>query len=136
MTDEDLSRLRAQLSPETQKRLETQSSAKQWELVAAWIHQVQGTRHSGGGMRGRLPRANDERLAEFFEQLSKDQRDQLLGLPGEEMQRRLQQMYLMRTRPLEGPERRPGSPNRGRWPDGTRPTPKKPDSSSPSVQSK
>ena len=122
MTDDDLSRLRALLSPETRKRLETLPPAKQWELLANWIRQGQGMRHPGRGIHGPLPKANDERLAEFFEKdLTDDERDQLLGLPSEEMQRRLQQMYLMHTRPLEGPERRPGGPNHGRRPGGGRP---------------
>jgi hypothetical protein len=126
MTDEDLASLRRQLSLQTQKRLEAQPPAKQWELIANWIRQ--GMRRSGRGMRGPPPMADDERLAEFFEKdLTDDERDQLLGLPSEEMQRRLQQMYLMHTRPLEGPQRRPGGPNHGRRPGGGRPAPSGPD---------
>ena len=49
MTAEDLSRLRARLSPETQKRLEALPPAKQWQLVAIWIHQGQAMRHSVAG---------------------------------------------------------------------------------------
>ena len=47
-------------------------------------------------MHGPLPRADDQCLAEFFEKgLNDQQRDQLLTLPSEEMQRKLLQMYLM-----------------------------------------
>ena len=46
-------------------------------------------------MRGPLPKDDDERIAEFFEKdLSPEERDRLLAMPGEEMQWRLQQMYL------------------------------------------
>ena len=136
MTDEDLASLRRQLSPETQKRLEAQSPAKQWELMANWIRQGMRTRRRAGAcaVRCRWPTTNA--WPSSSRRLTDDERDQLLGLPGEEMQRRLQQMYLMRTRPLEGPERRPGGPNHGRWPGGGQPVPNNPDSTPPPAKPK
>jgi hypothetical protein len=54
-------------------------------------------------MRGPM-QVDDERLAEFFENgLTPEQRDELLAMPGEQMQWRLQQMYWGRARPPEGP---------------------------------
>jgi hypothetical protein len=101
MTEQDLARLRATLRPETQARLEGQPPVKQWQILEGWLRQwlwEEGQRN-----RGPLP-ADDEQLAEFFENdLTLEQRDQLLAMPGEEMQWRLQQMYWGRTRPPEGP---------------------------------
>jgi hypothetical protein len=101
MTEQDLAKLRATLRPETQARLEGKPPAKQWELLEGWLRQWMW--EEGQRMRGPLP-ADDEHLAEFFENgLTPEQRDQLLAMPGEEMQWRLQQMYWGRSRPPEGP---------------------------------
>jgi hypothetical protein len=100
LTEEDLTQLRATLSSATQKRLEGKLPVKQWNLVEDWIRQWLW--EEWRRMRGPL-QVDDERLAEFFENdLTLEQRDQLLAMPGEDMQWRLQQMYWGRSRPLEG----------------------------------
>lgn len=119
MTDDDLARLRGELSPELRKQLESLPSAEQWRRVADWLRYAMRQSTAARSMRGPLSEADDERLAEFFEKgLSDKERDRLLGMSGEEMQRELLRLFQMRTRPLDGPWR-------GRAPDGDRPPPKR-----------
>ena len=102
MTEEDLAQPLAKISPETRNRLKDKPPAEQWQLMAGWMagSDAQGPRRfdEDRRMRGPLPKDDDERLAEFFEKdLSPEERDRLLAMPGEEIQWRLQQMYLMRA---------------------------------------
>jgi hypothetical protein len=125
MTDEDLKELRGKLSAETQDRLEKLPTPQQWLRVAVWMRQG---RHPGPGrgMRGPLPKPDDERLANFFEkELTDEERDRLLGLPGEDMQQELMRLFVRRTRLPEGPRLRPEGPNVGPWP-GERLPPREP----------
>ncbi len=121
----DLAELRGRLSRETQRRLDDKPPAEQWKIIAGWLRQ--GLRRPGDDRRppGPLARDDDERLADFFEnELSDDERDRLLAMPGEEMQRELLRLFLTRARPPERPPgRRMEDPRRGPWPD--RPTPPK-----------
>ncbi len=127
MTEADLANLRKQLSIETQKRLENQSPDKQWQLVYGWL--LWGWWHPGDGHRppGPQSRDDDEHLAQFFEnELGTEQRDRLLAMPGEEMQRELQRLFNNRVRSPEGPGRPPDGRRHDSWPGGPeRPTPKK-----------
>jgi hypothetical protein len=112
-TDKDLTGLRKELSPDTRKSLEGKPSAQQWLQVAIWMHQ--GMRRSAmpRGLRGPMPRANDDRLANFFEnELDEEERERLLGLPGEEMQRELLRLFITRTRPPGEPRFHPDGPPR------------------------
>ena len=69
-------------------------------------------RRGSSTARGYFSKADDEPLADFFEhELSDEERDRLLSLPGDEMQRELQRLYLTRTKPPDG------SPRRGRRSD-------------------
>jgi hypothetical protein len=116
ITDDDITQLRGRLTPQTRKRLEGKPVFEQCQLVIGWLHQGPWHPDDDRRMHGRLPKDDDERLAEFFEGLSPEDRDRLLAMPGEEMQWRLQQMYWMRMRPPErtgrppGRNRRPGDP--------------------------
>jgi hypothetical protein len=136
LTDRDMSRLVKKLSPETRKRLETKTPVEQWHLVANWL--LQSLHHPDEDRRPhlRLPKDDDERLAEFFEKgISSEERDRLLAMPGEEMQRRLLQMYLTRTKWPEAPTWRPEGPGprRDRRPDDAEsPPPQKPNTAPPS----
>ncbi len=126
MTDADLARLRAQLGAEARKRLEDlPTPQQQWEQVAAWIHHGMHLPGAARGMHGPSTNVDDDRLATFFEDLPIEERDRLLSLPGEDMQRQLQRLYLTRTRPPGGPGRRPDGFNRPRRPTGE-PPPKQP----------
>ena len=120
LTDADLAQLRNQLSSETRQRLESKPPAQQWQLVARWVRHAPGERPAHGAFR----RPDDERLANFFEHdLPAEERDRLLSMSGEDMQRELQRLYLTRTRPPEGPVRRPdGRPHGNRFGD-QRPAP-------------
>lgn len=113
MTDDDWNRLLATLSPAARARLEKKPRSQQSQMLALWSRHALQHRISSRGLRV-LPRGDDERLADFFETgLSDEERDRLLSLPAEEMQRRLQQYYLMRHRPPESTPKTPplkGSP--------------------------
>lgn len=103
MTDDDLTRLRGDLSPELRKRLESLPTAEQWRRVAGWLRSAVRQNMATRSMHGPLSEPDNERLAEFFEkELDDKDRDRLLGMSGDEMQRELQRLYLMRTRPLGG----------------------------------
>jgi anti-sigma factor RsiW len=104
MTDDDLARLRGELSPERRERLESLPTAEQWRRVAGWLRYAVRQNAAARSMHGQLSEADDERLAKFFETgLSDKERDRLLGMSGEEMQRELERLFLMRERPLDGP---------------------------------
>jgi hypothetical protein len=119
MTDDDLSRLRAELSPESRQHLESLPMGKQWRQVTVWIYYAVRQRHAPGLFSA----AVDEQIADFFEkELSDIERDQLLSLPGDEMQRELLALYLRRTKPPPGPVRR-SSDIRSKRPSEQRPTP-------------
>ncbi|MBN2474500.1 MAG: hypothetical protein JXB62_07820 [Pirellulales bacterium] len=119
-SDEDLAELRSKLSEETRLRLESKSPEEQRQTITGWIRYATRQRFSPRRFRdGPLPPDFQKRLQDFFENELEDQdREQLLSLPGDEMQRRLQQMYWMRMRPFEPPRGPHGSPSHGRRPDG------------------
>ncbi len=83
-------KLKARLSPEAMAKLNGKTPAEQSQLIAQWLHetarQALADRRNEGPMP--LPGYN-EQLAEFFEKLSDKDRDELMALPGDEMQRRL-----------------------------------------------
>jgi hypothetical protein len=108
ITDDDLARLLPEVTPEMRSRLE---SPERWRVLAMSARQVLRRQVTGRSMRGPLTDADDERLADFFEELPQLDRDRLLNLPGEEMQRQLLQLYL-NLRPARLPD---GGGNR---PDG------------------
>lgn len=128
ITAEDFSRLHEKLSPEAAERLDKKSSQQQWRQLASWMRQDFRRAMEERRGHGLLSQNDDERLAEFFEGLTVEQRDRLLAMPSEEMQWELQRLFQMRNRSGEGPgrhERRPGDfgrPGPG-WPGGSQPTP-------------
>ncbi len=107
----DLAELRAEFSPETRRRLEKKTPAEQWQMVAGWIHQEAHRQLvARKGEHSLLPNFDDQ-LAQFFESLSDEQRDALLSLPGDELQQRLREMYLMQMKAAE-----PAHPPRAKKP--------------------
>lgn len=113
MTDEDLAKLREQLSDEAKKQLEGKTSLEQWRLVSRWSHPRGNWRIGERGPRGAQPPDIDERLANFFEKLNENERDRLLTMPGDEMQRTLLQMYQSRMKMPENAPPWPEGPRRG-----------------------
>ncbi len=117
--EEDLEKLRRRLSPDARKRLESVPVELQWKMAVGWLWQ--GFRRPGTvrGGRPEVSKADDERLARFFEkELSPRQRDRLLGLPSEQMQRELHRLFLLHARSLKEPHRRPGGFNYRKRPPG------------------
>jgi len=107
----DLARLRAAIGPELRAELEALPEARQWQTLSGWMRQLARQRM----VRGPLTRDDDQRLLRFFEQeLSDQQRDRLLSMPGDEMQRELQRMYMMRGAPHGPAPRRPRNSDRER----------------------
>ena len=106
LSDEDLAELRSYLSDQTQRLLESKTSAEQWKLIVDRLRrrirsEMSGHRFSrirngaGGGPFG----VADEDLAELFEKLPLKRQDLLLSLPAEEMHQQLQELYLERRFP-------------------------------------
>ena len=113
MTADDLSRLREQISGAARERLDKMTSDQQWKTAALWLSMRRGV--GSRERRGEPTKADDDRLAEFFEkELSPGQRDRLLGLPPNEMQRELYHLFLTRERQMHGPHHRNGGKNPGK----------------------
>jgi hypothetical protein len=129
LTAEDLKRLAESLSPEKGKELKAKPLNEQRQLVAEWVRQLARQRYT----QGPLSKPNDDRLAHFFENVLSDaERDRLLSMPGEEMQRELQWLYLTRARSPEGARFRPDAMPRGRRQGGDRLPPTRPEKAPPS----
>ena len=125
LTDDDLARLRASLSPSTRKRLEALPISEQWRQVALWIHQA--ARHPNVAPDRFLPKTTDQRVSDFFEnELSDEDRERLMNMPPEEMLRELHRLFFMRMGPpikrprfhhdARPPDHRPDDQSQG-WPD-------------------
>ena len=121
LSEEDLADLRSKLSPEARQRLESRPPDVQWRMISGIIplYMLRQSAAKGGG-RGQI--ASEEELAEFFEnELSPQQRDRLLSLPGDEVHRELWRTYVRwKLRKLAPPPGRregrppPGKPNQGK----------------------
>ncbi len=115
-TDDDLAELRSNLSDDARKRLESEPAEKQWQTVADWLRTA--LRHRMASRRFEAPMRPElqKELDDFFEhELSPEEQERLLNLPGEEMQRALRWAYLSRFRSSESPVgRSPFPPGRGR----------------------
>jgi len=115
VSDQELAQLRSKLSPATRKRLEGLPAAEQWRTAVNLITTFMLHQYSSRQTGAPLPAFSEEELAQFFErELTDKQRDELLNLSGDEMQRRLWRMYVewkIRQMPFrQGRETRPGQP--------------------------
>ena len=95
--EQDLAELRSMLSPTARKLLESKPAAVQWAIVEQWMRRIllrqRDSRHRSGMILMR--QVSDEELARFFEeQLTAEERDRLLGLPADVVQRALRQRYI------------------------------------------
>jgi len=109
LTDDDLEDLRKNLSDETRKLLASKPADDQWEIICGWFRPSRGRPFSGRRFRSDPP---PKELQEFFEnELTPEQRAELLHLPADDMQQRLESMYMRRFLPMPVPMfggRRPG----------------------------
>jgi hypothetical protein len=113
ISENDLADLISKFTPDTRKHLEEMTVADQTHTIQNWIHTLirQRNLHSGQALAAMV---DDDRLAEFFEKdLTGDQRDHLMSLPGEEMQRELLRLYITQTNPPEMFPHRQGGPAPG-----------------------
>jgi hypothetical protein len=100
-SESDVAELTAKFTAETRKRLEALTPAERMRTIRNWIHNLLRNKMMGPG-EGFAGLVDDELLDEFFEKdLTPEQRDRLMALPGEDMQRELQRLYLMQFRPPE-----------------------------------
>ena len=89
LSAEELADLRGKLSPEARQLLEGGSPTEQWQVIHRWIRQLVFQHFNEGG-KGR----GDDPLFYFFEHdLNDAERETLYGLPPDEMQKRLADMY-------------------------------------------
>jgi hypothetical protein len=105
VSEEEMADLRASLSSEIRERLDDRSAAEQAQIIAGWLRETASSEL-------------DERLAEYLESLSGEQRDGLMSLPSDEMYKKLDEMY----RAHLGWQARPGEPgyyDQPRWGDGS-----------------
>jgi hypothetical protein len=93
LNERDLIPLRGQLSPETRRRLDSKPSSEQMAMVTRWIGQLVRQQFKQGTNTG-LFFVSEEELANYFEHgLTDEQRDQLLRLPSDDMQRELRKRF-------------------------------------------
>ncbi len=137
-TDEDLTAVRTSLTEKTRKRLESEPTDKQWQTLCGWVRYSFRHRMSSRRFRGHTPPELQKELDRFFEEeLDGAQRDRLLSLPADELQRELWRTYVSHERPGEQPMGRSFGPGQGRQPGppgGPRGGPPGPDRNRPRPQ--
>ena len=121
ISEHEMARLRAGLSPELRAKLEAKKPADQARIIADWLRET-------------ASHELDEQLADFFEKtISDEERDRLMGLPSDEMYESLSKQYraymLKQSKSAEPPRgdrppwqrgHHPGSPRGSggrRWPE-------------------
>ncbi len=123
ISESEMSDLRTALTPAARKILDSKASAERLRVISNWLSDAarQEMSKRRGESMSLLP-GFDEQLADFFEfQVSADERDRLMSLPGEEMQQRLRDLYILQSKQTD-PQRgdrpnwhgkRPGGPPPG-----------------------
>jgi hypothetical protein len=111
LSKDDLDDLVKRLTPDTARKLESLPLPDRWRLVGVWVRDYFRHRWRGDDPAG-LPVDEDE-LVEFFEnELSPEERDRLLSLPGEQMQRELRRAFFASQ--VKRTDKLRGRPHRGR----------------------
>jgi hypothetical protein len=94
LSKEEMTQLRAALPSESRAKLESKSLPEQWHIVMGWLRHAARQQPEGAGTKGMLWLVDEQELSRFFEQgISEEQRDRLLSLPADEMQRELRILY-------------------------------------------
>ncbi|MGW8256347.1 MAG: hypothetical protein ACWGMZ_02560, partial [Thermoguttaceae bacterium] len=94
----EMAELLQKFTPETQQRLNALPPAAKIRTIETWARDLLRQLHLG---RGKIVSElfDEEQLVEFFEKgLTGEQRDRLMSLPGEEMQRELLRLYLLHAK--------------------------------------
>ena len=113
-TDDDLAALRNNLTENARKHLESEPPERQWQIVSGWIRSSFRHRISSRQFGGPTPPDLQKELNRFFEEeLSREEQDRLLNLPGDEMERELRRRYVMRMRSDDPSHGRPHHSGRG-----------------------
>ena len=122
LSERDLVPLRGHLTADTRRRLETKPSSEQMALVTRWVGQLVHQQFKQGAAAG-LFSVGDEELANFFEHvLTDEQRDQLLRLPADDMQRDLRKKFWATAKAdWTGRGLHPSRPKRAGSADGEKP---------------
>jgi hypothetical protein len=98
LTEDEIVDLKGVLSPEARDNVEGKPPGEQRQIVNGWIRQAVQQHMASLDLKSQ-PGISDGELARFFEkELNDQQRDHLLSLPNEEMQRELRQLYVMAKR--------------------------------------
>ena len=110
ISEQEMARLRASLTPDLRRRLESRQPPEQAQIIASWLRETASSEL-------------DERLADFFENtLNDEERDRLMSLPGDEMYDRLGKMYNAHLRqPRPGEPHHNELPHKGEWRHGRHP---------------
>ena len=107
LSEAELRKLREMLSPSARQHLDQALAHPQkyhlQQLVMGWVRQSLSQFVSTQVGQRMLADATDEHLKKFFEdELSESERERLLSLPADEMQRQLRRAFLMSRKPSEG----------------------------------
>jgi len=118
LTPQELEELRKQFSPGTRARLESLSTEEQLKRVAQWIRSYVFFKYVMPRVWADMRRAvSEQELGRFVEEnLTREEREKLLALPPDEMQRELTRRYLRWRYPgfdTLGPWRGHGGERRG-----------------------
>jgi len=128
---EELADLCERLSEGCRKHLQSKSPAEQRQIIVNWIRQAAHQQFTSRRFMGPTSPIDERKLDSFFEtELTDQQRDRLLSLPGKEMQRELRKLYLIHIKVLGPPTRRSGGSGHGHRPH-TYPTYRGPKSAQP-----
>lgn len=106
--EKGLAELRADLSPRVRELMEKKSTREQGRLVFQWIMDARSPSSGRPPFAGPMEQPSPAELEEFFLRLSAEDRDRLLQLPSEAMNRELRQLYWQRRFPRPPDGRGPG----------------------------
>jgi hypothetical protein len=109
ISEPEMARLRAGLSPELRKKLDAKKPGEQARIVAEWLRET-------------ASHELDEQLVDYFENsISDEERDRLMSLPGDEMYESLSKQYAAHVSKQSKSAESPRRSDRPPWPRGRHP---------------